>query len=55
MDKMYKNLEKERKKCNGEIDKQVDLMTLECEEKQKTILDLQSNSYNLKKVRMFPI
>lgn len=50
LNKVYKNLAKEKKKGDGEVDDQIETLRLELEEKQQNIFDLQANMSMIKKV-----
>jgi len=51
LNKVYKNLAKEKKKGDGEVDDQIETLRLELEEKQQNIFDLQANLSMIKKER----
>ena len=50
IDKMYKNVEKEKVRGDEEVDQQILALSKEVEEKRQCVLDLQANVYNVKKV-----
>ena len=50
MDKLYKNIGKEKQRGDVEVDNQIEVLKDEIEEKHQKLLDLQSNNYQLRKV-----
>ena len=50
MEKTYKNLGKEKKKNDYEIDEQMAKLQSQVDQQKRTIVDLQSSIHNVKKV-----
>ena len=50
MEKLYQNLNQEKRNGDEEIDLQICELQKEAEDNHQNIVDLQSNNYNLKKV-----